>query len=64
MPTKEMVEKYEELRSSGRFNMLSREALEWMEENASCSKEEYIEIKDVYDSARWALEIVKTVAEK
>ena len=44
MPTKEMVEKYEELRSSGRFNMLSREALEWMEENASCSKEEYIEI--------------------
>ena len=44
MPTKEMVEKYEELRSSGRFNMLSREALEWMEENAGCSKEEYIEI--------------------
>lgn len=44
MPTKEMVEKYEELRSSGRFNMLSREALDWMEENASCSKEEYIEI--------------------
>ena len=44
MPTKKMVEKYEELRSSGRFNMLSREALEWMEENAGCSKEEYIEI--------------------
>ena len=44
MPTKEIVEKYEELRSSGRFNMLSREALEWMEENAGCSKEEYIEI--------------------
>ena len=44
MPTKEMIEKYEELRSSGRFNMLSREALEWMEENAGCSKEEYIEI--------------------
>ena len=28
------------------------------------TKEEYIEEKDLYDSARWALEIVKTVAEK
>lgn len=28
------------------------------------TKDEYIEIKDLYDSARWALEIVKTVAEK
>ena len=44
MPTKEMIEKYEELRSSGRFNMLSREALEWMEENAGCTRQEYIEI--------------------
>ena len=27
------------------------------------TKDEYIEIKDLYDSARWTLEIVKTVAE-
>lgn len=31
-------------------------------ENAH-TKDEYIEIKDLYDSARWTLEIVKTVAE-
>lgn len=50
MPTKEMVEKYEELRSSGRFNMLSREALEWMEENAGCTKQEYLEIIKNYSA--------------
>ena len=50
MPTKEMVEKYEQLRSSGRFNMYSREALDWMEENAGCTKQEYLEIIKNYSA--------------
>jgi len=44
MVTKEMMEKYEQLRSSGQYNMLSREAQEWMRDNASCFYDDYIDI--------------------
>lgn len=48
MVTKEMMEKYEQLRSSGIFNMLSREAIEWMEDNTNCSYDDYMDIISNY----------------
>ena len=42
MVTKQMIEKYEQLRSSGKYNMFSREAQEWMRDNADCCYEDYI----------------------
>lgn len=47
MVTKEMVERYEAIRASGLWNMLSREALEQFE-SYGYSKDEYMDIINNY----------------
>ena len=44
------MEMYEYLRSSGAYNMLSREAQEWMRDNANCSRDDYVEIISNYST--------------
>ena len=49
VPTKKMVQMFEKLRSSGKHNMLTSDAYEWMHEKTGCSKDEYMSIIKNYE---------------